>query len=68
MWFWRKKQAAKRRRKKRNLSWEELNANDARRVVLETSKKDVEFRKYFVNVWLERWSHPSCSAAVSAPW
>lgn len=48
MLFWRKKQARRRRRDKRNLSWEELNAKDARRVVLETSKKDVKFREFFV--------------------
>ena len=50
MWFWLKKSATRRRRKgKRDLSWEELCANDARRAVLETSKKDVEFRKFFIS-------------------
>ena len=49
MWFSRKKHATRRRRKeKRNLSWEELSANDARRVVLETSKNDANFRNDFI--------------------
>jgi hypothetical protein len=50
MWPWNKKHTTRRRRKeKKELSWEELGANDARRFVLGTSQKDAEFRKSFIS-------------------
>lgn len=50
MWAWLRKHATRRRRKeKRNLSFAELCANDARRFVLGTSQKDAEFRKSFIS-------------------
>jgi len=49
MWLWKRKHATRRRRKERkDLSWVELGANDARRFVLKTSKNDADFRKAYV--------------------
>jgi hypothetical protein len=49
MWFWKRKHAIRRRRKeKKDQSWAELGANDARRTVLKISKKDADFRKAFI--------------------